>query len=75
MPLPVAAEIGRRPRGPRQRHRALHLIAIADPALGIDAAVARRRLPNSARKRIFDGAAEAKLIALACSPPPKGRKQ
>jgi hypothetical protein len=29
--------------------------------------------PNSARPRIFDGAAEAKLIALMCSPPPKGR--
>jgi hypothetical protein len=29
---------------------------------------------NSAHQRIFDGAAEAKLIALACSPPPAGRK-
>jgi len=28
--------------------------------------------PNSARPRIFDGAAEAKLIALACSPAPEG---
>ena len=28
-----------------------------------------------ARKRIFDGAAEAKLIALACSDPPKGRSR
>ena len=27
----------------------------------------------AARRRIFDGAAEAKLIALMCSPPPKGR--
>jgi hypothetical protein len=33
----------------------------------------RKHSPNSARRRIFDGAAEAKLIALACSPPPKGR--
>jgi hypothetical protein len=32
----------------------------------------RKHSPNSARKRIFDGAAEAKLIALACSEPPKG---
>ena len=39
---------------------------------GIDAALTRKHSPNSARKRIFDGAAEAKLIALACSPPPKG---
>jgi poly-gamma-glutamate capsule biosynthesis protein CapA/YwtB (metallophosphatase superfamily) len=40
---------------------------------GLDAALTRRHSPASARKRIFDGAAEARLIALACSPPPKGR--
>ena len=40
---------------------------------GVDAALTRKHSPNSARKRVFDGAAEAKLIALACSPPPKGR--
>jgi hypothetical protein len=40
---------------------------------GLDAALTRRHSPRSARKRIFDGAAEAKLIALACSAPPKGR--
>jgi hypothetical protein len=33
----------------------------------------RKHSPNSARKRVFDGAAEAKLIALACSEPPKGQ--
>src|SRR5216683_2829155 len=33
----------------------------------------RKHSPASARPRIFDGAAEAKLIALACSKPPKGR--
>ena len=42
---------------------------------GLDAALTRKHSPNSARQRIFDGAAEAKLIALACSPPPKGRKR
>lgn len=42
---------------------------------GIEAALIRKHSPNSARKRIFDGAAEAKLIALACSPPPTGRKR
>jgi hypothetical protein len=42
---------------------------------GIDAALTRRHSPNSARRRIFDGAAEAKLIALACSAPPKGRQR
>jgi hypothetical protein len=39
----------------------------------LDAALTRRHSPASARKRTFDGAAEARLIALACSPPPKGR--
>ena len=42
---------------------------------GLDAALTRKHSPNSARRRIFDGAAEAKLIALACSPPPKDRKR
>ena len=42
---------------------------------GLDAALTRKHSPNSARKRIFDGAAEAQLIALACSKPPKGRKR
>jgi hypothetical protein len=42
---------------------------------GLDGALSRRHSPNSARKHIFDGAAEAKLIALACSAPPKGRKR
>lgn len=40
---------------------------------GLDAALTRRHSPASARRRIFDGAAEAKLIALACSQPPEGR--
>jgi poly-gamma-glutamate capsule biosynthesis protein CapA/YwtB (metallophosphatase superfamily) len=42
---------------------------------GLDAALTRKHSPNSARRRIFDGAAGAKLIALACSSPPKGRKR
>jgi transposase len=42
---------------------------------GVDAALTRKHSPRSARKRIFDGAAEAKLIALACSEPPKGRSR
>ncbi len=40
---------------------------------GFEAVLTRKHSPNSARKRIFDGAAEAKLIALACSEPPAGR--
>ena len=39
---------------------------------GFEAALKRKFNPNSARPRIFDGAAEAKLIALACSPAPGG---
>jgi poly-gamma-glutamate capsule biosynthesis protein CapA/YwtB (metallophosphatase superfamily) len=42
---------------------------------GLDGALTSKHSPKSARKRIFDGAAEARLIALACSPPPKGRKR
>jgi hypothetical protein len=38
---------------------------------GLEAVLTRKHSPRSARPRIFDGAAEAKLIALACSPPPK----
>ena len=40
---------------------------------GFDAVLTRKHSPASARPRIFEGAAEAKLIALACSEPPKGR--
>ena len=42
---------------------------------GMDAALTRKHSPRSARKRVFDGVAEAKLIALACSEPPKGRSR
>ena len=40
---------------------------------GVDGVLTPKRSPNSARPRIFDGASEAKLIALACSAPPEGR--
>ena len=40
---------------------------------GFEATLTRHHSPASARLRIFDGAAEARLIALTCSPPPKGR--
>jgi transposase len=40
---------------------------------GVDGALTRHHSPNSARRRIFDGEAEAKLIALTRSPPPTGR--
>ena len=40
---------------------------------GFEAVLTPKRSPASARPRIFDGAAEAKVTALACSEPPKGR--
>ena len=40
---------------------------------GVDGALTYKYSPASARPRIFDGVAEAKLIALACGEPPKGR--
>jgi poly-gamma-glutamate capsule biosynthesis protein CapA/YwtB (metallophosphatase superfamily) len=39
---------------------------------GFAAVLTRKYNPNSAPPRIFDGVAEAKLIALACSPAPEG---
>ena len=39
---------------------------------GFEAVLTRKYNPNSARPRIFDGVAEAKLIALTLSPAPKG---
>jgi hypothetical protein len=39
---------------------------------GFETVLLHKHSPNSARQRIFDGAAEAKLIALACSKPPEG---
>ena len=39
---------------------------------GFAAVLTRKYNPNSARPRIFDGVAEAKLIALTCGPAPAG---
>ena len=39
---------------------------------GFEAVLTRKYNPNSAPRRLFDGAAEAKLIALACGPAPAG---
>lgn len=39
---------------------------------GFEAVLTRKHNANSARQRIFDGAAEAKLIALTCGPAPEG---
>ena len=39
---------------------------------GFESTLKRKYNPNSARPRIFDGVAEAKLIALTLSPAPEG---
>lgn len=41
---------------------------------GLEDALVRRQAEQSARRKI-DGEAEAKMIALACSAPPKGQKR
>jgi transposase len=40
---------------------------------GLDAALARKKQDRPSRPRTLDGAAEARLVALACSAPPDGR--
>lgn len=40
---------------------------------GFAAALARKKQVRPSVERLFDGAAEARLIALACSAPPEGR--
>ena len=40
---------------------------------GLERALGRKPQDRPSRERKFDGAAEARLIALACSPPPGGR--
>jgi transposase len=42
---------------------------------GLDAALARKKQDGPSRQRALDGRAEARLIPLACSPPPDGRKR
>ena len=42
---------------------------------GMSAALDRKKRETPPRPAVFDGEKEAKLIALACSPPPEGRKR
>ena len=41
---------------------------------GLGAALVRKPQDRPSRERVLDGAAEARLIAVACSPVPNGRK-
>jgi transposase len=40
---------------------------------GLDAALGRKKQDRPSRERKLDGKAEARLVALACSEPPRGR--
>src|SRR5436190_4574405 len=42
---------------------------------GLEAALTRKQQDRPSRERKLDGRAEARLIALACSAPPQGRKE
>lgn len=42
---------------------------------GLEAALGRKKPDRPSRPRKLDGQAEARLIALACSAPPEGRKE
>jgi transposase len=42
---------------------------------GLEAALVRKKQDHPSRERKLDGRAEARLIALACSAPPDGRKE
>jgi transposase len=42
---------------------------------GPEAALSRQPQQRPSRQRKLDGRAEARLIAVACSPPPQGRKE
>jgi transposase len=42
---------------------------------GLEAALVRKKQDRPSRQRKLDGRAEARLIALACSQPPDGRKE
>ena len=42
---------------------------------GTQSAIERKKQKSPSRQRVLDGAAEAKLIQLACSEPPKGRSR
>ncbi len=43
--------------------------------LGLNAALERKKQSAPSRKRILDGEAEARLLAIGCSEPPKGRSR
>jgi transposase len=55
-------------------HRTVERIRERFVTDGIDAALTAKARAHPPRERVLDGAAEARLIALACSAAPDGRK-
>jgi len=55
-------------------HRTVERIRERFVTQGLDTALTHRKPTNPPREPVLDGAAEAKLIALACSATPDGRK-
>ena len=55
-------------------HRTVERIRERFVTEGLDAALTARARANPPREPVLDGAAEARLIALACSTTPDGRK-
>ena len=54
-------------------HRTVERVRQRFVEQGLDAALSHKPQDRPSRPRKFDGAAEARLIALACSQPPRGR--
>ncbi len=55
-------------------HRTVERVRERFVTEGLDAALTHKRPAHPPRERVLDGAAEARLIALACSATPDGRK-
>jgi transposase len=55
-------------------HRTVERVRERFVTEGLDAALKPKARPRPPREQVLDGAAEARLIALACSATPDGRK-
>jgi hypothetical protein len=55
-------------------HRTVERVRCRFAAEGLDAALVHRTTARPPREPVLDGAAEARLIALACSATPEGRR-
>jgi hypothetical protein len=55
-------------------HRTVERVRERFVTEGLDAALTAKARPNPPREPVLDGAGEARLIALACSATPDGRK-